>query len=56
MADCVPCIDYHYKKAVESGASKEEIAEAPAISMTVSGGSKRANYTEQISDLVNGIK
>ena len=24
MADCIPCIKYHYKKAVEHGASTEE--------------------------------
>ena len=54
MADCVPCIDYHYKKAVETGASKEEISEALAISMSVAAGSKRAKYTRQISDLEKG--
>ena len=51
MADCVPCIDWHYKKAVEAKASKEEIAEALAISMSISSGSKRAKYAELISKL-----
>ena len=54
MADCVPCIDHHYKKVVEAGASKEEIAEALAISMSVASGSKRAKYAGQISDLESG--
>lgn len=51
MADCVPCINYHYKKATENGASKEEIAEALAISMSVSAGSKRAKYSGVINKL-----
>jgi AhpD family alkylhydroperoxidase len=44
MADCVPCIEYHYKKAVKEGASKEEIAESIAIAMAISAGSKKAKY------------
>jgi len=44
MADCVPCIEYHYKRAVKAGASREEIAESCAIAMSVSAGSKKAKY------------
>jgi AhpD family alkylhydroperoxidase len=51
MADCVPCINHHYKEAVKAGATKDEIAEALAISMSVSAGSKRAKYTPVINDL-----
>ena len=51
MADCVPCINHHYKEAVKAGATKDEISEALAISMSVSAGSKRAKYTQVISDL-----
>ena len=51
MADCVPCINYHYAKAMENGASREEIAEALAIAMSVCAGSKRAKYAAVISDL-----
>ncbi len=51
MADCVPCINWHYQKAAEAGASKEEIAEALAISMSISSGSKRAKYSELIVNL-----
>jgi len=51
MADCVPCIEYHYRKAVKVGASKEEIAEALAIAMSVSAGSKQAKYTPVIDRL-----
>ena len=50
MADCVPCIRYHYKYAVEAGASREEMAEAFAISMSVSAGSKQAKYTPLIHE------
>ncbi len=56
MADCVPCINWHYKKAIDAGASKEEIAEALAISMSISSGSKRAKYSELISNLGQVIK
>jgi len=51
MADCVPCIHHHYREAVNAGATRNEIAEALAISMSVSAGSKRAKYTQVISDL-----
>lgn len=51
MADCVPCINHHYKKAIEAGASKDEISEALAISMSVSAGSKKAKYSSVIADL-----
>jgi AhpD family alkylhydroperoxidase len=51
MADCIHCIEYHYRKAVKAGASKEEIAEALAIAMSVSAGSKEAKYTPVIDRL-----
>ena len=51
MADCVPCIEYHYRKAVKAGASKEEIAESLTIAMSVSAGSKKAKYTSVINRL-----
>ncbi len=51
MADCIPCINWHYNQAVEAGATKEEMAEAFAIAMSVCSGSKRAKYSELISDL-----
>jgi len=51
MADCVPCIEYHYKKAVKEGASKEEIAESIAIAMAISAGSKKAKYKPVVEAL-----
>jgi alkylhydroperoxidase/carboxymuconolactone decarboxylase family protein YurZ len=51
MADCVPCINHHYKEAAKAGATVEEIAEALAISMSISAGSKKAKYSKVISDL-----
>jgi AhpD family alkylhydroperoxidase len=51
MADCIPCIDWHYKQAREAGSTIEEIAEALAIAMSVSSGSKRAKYDSVIADL-----
>jgi AhpD family alkylhydroperoxidase len=51
MADCVPCIEYHYSRVVKAGASKEEIAEALAVAMSVSAGSKEAKYTPVIERL-----
>ncbi len=53
MADCIPCLTGYYTKALESGASKEEIAEALAMAMAVSAGSKRAKYAELIDSLGN---
>ena len=51
MADCTPCINHHYKKAIEAGATKDEISEAIAISMSVSAGSKKSKYTSVITEL-----
>jgi AhpD family alkylhydroperoxidase len=51
MADCVPCIEWHYQHAVAAGANQEELSEALAISMSVSSGSKRAKYGPVISKL-----
>jgi AhpD family alkylhydroperoxidase len=51
MIDCKPCINYHYKEAIKAGATKEEIAGTLAICMSVNAGSKRAKYTQIISDL-----
>ena len=53
MADCIPCIEYHYRMAVKAGASKEEIAESLAIAMSVSAGSKKAKYSALINKLEN---
>jgi len=51
MADCTPCLEYHYKRAVNAGASKEEIAESLAIAMSISAGSKKAKYLPVIDKL-----
>lgn len=51
MADCVPCIEHHYRMAVKAGASGEEIAESLAIAMSVSAGSKKAKYSSLIERL-----
>ncbi len=56
MADCVPCIEYNYESAVNSGASKQEIQEALAISMSVSAGSKRGKYSGMIAELQSKYK
>jgi AhpD family alkylhydroperoxidase len=53
MADCIPCIKYYYKNAITAGATKEEIAEALAISMSVSAGSKKAKYSSVIDEMEN---
>ncbi len=51
IADCLPCLEYHYKRAIKAGASKEEIAESIAIAMSISAGSKKAKYLPVISKL-----
>lgn len=50
-ADCLPCLEYHYKRAVKAGATKEEIAESIAIAMSISAGSKKAKYLPVINKL-----
>jgi AhpD family alkylhydroperoxidase len=56
MADCVPCIDWHYQQARTAGATKEEISEAIGIAMAVSAGSKRAKYRPVIGKLEDAAK
>ncbi len=51
VADCTPCLEYHYKRAVKAGASREEIAESFAIAMSISAGSKKAKYLPVIDKL-----
>jgi len=51
MADCVPCIEWHYQQAVKAGATQDEISEALAIAMSLSSGSKRAKYGPVIGKL-----
>lgn len=52
MVDCVPCIEYHGKKAVEAGVTKEEMHEAMAITMTIAAGSKKGKYSSLISGIL----
>lgn len=54
MADCVPCIQHHYKEAVAAGAAPEEINEVNAIVVSVAGGSKRAKYNSILPVLAPG--
>jgi AhpD family alkylhydroperoxidase len=51
VADCAPCIEWHYGQAINAGATREEISEALAIAMSVAAGSKRAKYGPVISKL-----
>jgi AhpD family alkylhydroperoxidase len=54
MADCMPCLEWHYQQAVTAGANQEEISEALAIAMSVSAGSKRAKYGPVVEKLEHG--
>ena len=56
LADCIPCIDWHYMHAVKAGASQEELSEALAISMAVISGSKRAKYGPVVTKLEEHCK
>jgi len=54
MADCTPCLEWHYGQAVTAGANQEEISEALAIAMSVAAGSKRAKYGPVVEKLEHG--
>lgn len=56
MADCAPCIEWHYGQAVTAGANQEELSEALAVSMSIAAGSKRAKYGPVISKLEHNEK
>jgi len=51
MADCPPCIEWHYQQAVNAGAGRDEISEVLAVAMSISAGSKRAKYGALIAGL-----
>jgi AhpD family alkylhydroperoxidase len=51
MADCGNCIKSYYKKAVEAGASSDQISEMLAITMSINAGSKKAKYSDLIAEL-----
>ncbi len=51
MADCAPCLEHHYQRAAQAGATKEEGAEALAVAMSICAGSKRAKYAGVIGRL-----
>jgi AhpD family alkylhydroperoxidase len=54
MADCSPCLEWHYGQAVTAGATRDEISEALAVAMSVAAGSKRAKYGPVVSKLEHG--
>jgi AhpD family alkylhydroperoxidase len=56
LADCAPCLEWHYGRAVNAGATREEISEALAVAMSVAAGSKRAKYGPVISKLEGEAK
>ncbi len=51
--DCAPCLEWHYRQAIQAGATKDEISEALAVSMSISAGSKRAKYGPVVEKLEN---
>ncbi|HPH98611.1 MAG TPA: carboxymuconolactone decarboxylase family protein [Anaerolineaceae bacterium] len=55
MADCVPCIEFHYQQAANAGAGQNEISEALAVAMSICAGSKRAKYKTLIASLEEKI-
>lgn len=54
MADCIPCIEYHFNAAVKNGATVGEIREAFAITMTIGAGSKQGKYSSVFEKLAWG--
>ncbi len=51
LAECIPCIEHHYKQAMDAGATTDEIAEALAIPLSVISGSKIANFGAVVGNL-----
>ena len=45
IVDCLPCIEYHYKKAIEKGAVIDEIKKAISVAIAVAGGNNFAKFT-----------
>ncbi len=48
---CDPCIKLHVKKAIEAGASREEILEAASVSVMMGGGPAYTHIPEVIKTL-----
>lgn len=51
IVDCLPCVKYHYKKAIEKGATIDEIKEAISVAIAVAGGNKFAKFTSLANEL-----
>ena len=52
---CVPCIYAHTKSALSMGAAEEEILEAAAVAVTMSGGPGMAHVAE-VMKAIEGFK
>lgn len=50
-ATCVPCLNFHFAKAKEAGASDEEIAEAIQVGRAVRAGSAKI-WDEKAAEIV----
>ncbi len=51
MADCLPCLEHHYRAAAENGASVEEAKEAIAIAVAISAGNKIGKFSLKAAEL-----
>lgn len=51
MADCLPCFEYHYRRAADAGATVEEAKEAIAVAIAVSAGNKFGKFAAKAAEL-----
>lgn len=53
-ANCVPCLEFHYKKALELGASNDEIKEAIEVGRMVRRGAARS-WDKEANKLIGAV-
>jgi AhpD family alkylhydroperoxidase len=51
MADCLPCLEHHYKTAAKHGVTVEEAKEAIAVAVAISAGNKIGKFSLKAAEL-----
>jgi AhpD family alkylhydroperoxidase len=51
MADCIPCLEVHWRAAAKAGATVDEAKEAIAVAIAISGGNKIGKFSLKAAEL-----
>ena len=51
MADCLPCLEHHYRMAAKNGVTVDEAKEAIAVAVAISAGNKIGKFSIKAAEL-----